>query len=53
MSKSYYDKLITGTGSTAKTVKSKFASKILANLGWESGKGLGANEDGRTECIQV
>ena len=53
MSKKYYDKLMTGSGSTTKAVKSKFGSKMLAAMGWETGKGLGANEDGRLECIQV
>ena len=53
MSKKYYDKLMTGTGQTKKTVQSKFASKMLASMGWKDGAGLGANMDGRTECIQV
>ena len=53
MSKKFYDKLALGTGTSNKEVKSKFGSKIMAQLGWQAGKGLGANEDGRKECIQV
>ena len=53
MSRKYYDKLMTGTGSTTKEVKSKFGEKIMAQLGWETGKGLGKNEDGMKDCIQV
>ena len=53
MSKKYFDKLVAGTGSTTKAVKSKFGSKILASMGWTEGAGLGANEDGRQECIQI
>ena len=51
MSKKYFNKLMIGSGSTTKKVKSKFGEKIMAQLGWESGKGLGANEDGLLECI--
>ena len=53
MSKKYFDKLMTGTGSTTKTVKSKFGEKLMAQMGWSQGKGLGKKEDGMKECIQV
>ena len=53
MSRKYFDKLMVGSGSTTKTVKSKFAAKIMEQLGWEAGKGLGKNEDGMKDCIQV
>lgn len=32
---------------------SKFGSKMLEKMGWTQGKGLGANEDGRTEHVKV
>ena len=53
MSKKYYDRLLTGTGETSKEVKSKFGQKMLEQMGWQKGKGLGRNEDGMTECIQI
>ena len=53
MSKKYFDKLMTGTGSTTKTVKSKFGSKLMESMGWSEGKGIGKNEDGMKECIQI
>ena len=53
MSKKYFDKLITGTGSTTKKVKSKFGEKIMQAMGWEDGKGLGKKMDGLNEPIQV
>lgn len=53
MSKKYYDRLLTGTGETKKEVKSKFAAKMMESMGWEKGKGLGKNEDGMTDCIQI
>eukprot|EP01089_Gocevia_fonbrunei_P002098 TRINITY_DN1208_c0_g1_i1.p1 TRINITY_DN1208_c0_g1~~TRINITY_DN1208_c0_g1_i1.p1 ORF type:complete len:281 (+),score=98.78 TRINITY_DN1208_c0_g1_i1:129-971(+) len=33
--------------------KSKFGYKMLEKMGWEDGKGLGANEDGRTDHVKV
>ena len=53
MSKKYFDKMLMGKGSTTKAVKSKIGSKLLAGMGWTQGQGLGLNNDGRTECIQV
>ena len=53
MSKKYYDRLLTGTGETNREVKSKFGQKMLEQMGWQKGKGLGRNEDGMTECIQI
>jgi len=35
MSKKYYDRLLVGSGSTGKVVKSKFGEKMLAMMGWE------------------
>ena len=51
MSKKYYDKLVAGSGSTNKKVKSKFGEKLMAQMGWEQGKGLGKNENGMVDCI--
>ena len=53
MSKKYYEKLVAGSGSTSKKVKSKFGEKIMEQLGWASGKGLGKNDDGMQDPIQI
>ena len=53
MSKKYFDKLMVGSGSTNRAVESKFGSKMLAKMGWQEGQGLGKNQDGMKDCIQI
>ena len=44
---------MTGSGTTSRQVKSKFGEAMMKKMGWEQGKGLGANMDGMTDCIQI
>lgn len=53
MSKKYYDKVLSGSGTSSVKVKSAFGSKILAKYGWEEGQGLGSSMSGVKECVQV
>ena len=53
MSQKYYDRLLVGTGSTSKEVKSAFGEKLMAKMGWKKGDGLGKSMDGIIECIQI
>ncbi len=53
MSRKYFDKLMTGTGVTDKKVKSSLAEAMMRKMGWSEGKGLGKNEDGEAEVLQI
>ena len=53
MSQKYYDRLLVGSGSTTKEVKSVFGEKLMAKMGWKKGDGLGKSMDGIVECIQI
>ena len=35
MSRKYFDKLMTGTGTTEKKVKSKLGEKLMMQMGWD------------------
>jgi len=52
MSKKYHERLARSSGFSKKEFSSDFGLKVLKKFGWEEGKGLGRNEDGRKECIQ-
>jgi hypothetical protein len=53
MSRKYYDKVLSGSGTSSVKVKSAFGSKILAKYGWKEGQGLGSSMEGVEECVQV
>ncbi len=53
MSAKYYDRVLTASGVSSKKVESDVATKIMAKFGWKEGDGLGAKNQGMTECIQI
>ena len=53
MSQKYFDRLLVGSGKSNKEVKSKFGLKMMEKMGWNKGTGLGKNQDGMLDCIQI
>ena len=51
--KAFKNKVLTQNATSTKKVESDFATKMMESMGWSDGKGLGANEDGRTDIIQA
>ncbi|OII77417.1 G-patch domain-containing protein [Cryptosporidium andersoni] len=53
MSQKYYDKLSKGNGISNKQFTSGIGLSLLQKMGWTEGRGLGKDEVGIVECIQI
>ncbi|XP_665264.1 hypothetical protein, partial [Cryptosporidium hominis TU502] len=53
MSKNYFDKLNSGGLHSAMPFSSNIGINLLQKMGWTEGKGLGKEEVGMQECIQI
>ncbi|KEP62235.1 UNVERIFIED_CONTAM: G-patch domain-containing protein [Hammondia hammondi] len=53
MSKKFYDRLLKGSGVQSRPFHSSFGASILKKFGWEEGQGLGRENTGRTDCLQI
>jgi Pin2-interacting protein X1 len=53
MSQRYKEKVLSSSGISHKKFTSELGIKLLTKMGWKEGNGLGKNQHGRTECIQV
>ena len=53
MSRKYFDKLMTGSGTSNQKVKSKFGEAMLKKMGWQDGKGLGKESNGKLITIFI
>ncbi|PFH31365.1 G-patch domain-containing protein [Besnoitia besnoiti] len=53
MSKKFYDRVLKGSGVQSRPFHSSFGAAILKKFGWEEGQGLGRENSGRTDCLQI
>jgi Pin2-interacting protein X1 len=53
MSSKYRDRLLQSSGVSNIRVESEFAKKLMKQMGWKEGNGLGKNQNGSTDCVQV
>jgi len=53
MSRKYNEKIVQGSGYSTIKFQCDYGLKILEKMGWTEGKGLGVQENGRQECVQV
>lgn len=53
MSSKYRDRLLQSSGVSNIRFESDYAKKLMAKMGWKEGNGLGKNQHGSTDCVQV
>ena len=53
MSTKYRDRLLQSSGVSNIRFESEYAKKLMVQMGWKEGKGLGKNQNGNTDCVQV
>lgn len=53
MSRKYNERVLYGSGVSAKRFHSTLGESILSKFGWKDGDGLGKNMDGKKEPLQI
>lgn len=53
MASKYRDRIVQSSGISNKRVECEYATKLMLSMGWKEGNGLGKNQHGTKDCIQV
>ena len=53
MANKYREKLLQSSGVSNIRFESEYAKKLMTGMGWKEGNGLGKNQNGAKDCIQV
>ena len=53
MSSKYRDRLLQSSGVSNIRFESEYAKKLMMNMGWKEGNGLGKNQHGNADCVQI
>jgi hypothetical protein len=53
MSTKYRERLLQSSGVSNIPFQSEYAKKLMKQMGWKEGNGLGKNQHGNTDCVQV
>lgn len=53
MASKYRDRLLQSSGVSNIRVESEYAKKVMAKMGWKEGNGLGKNQHGSKDCVQI
>lgn len=53
MASKYRERLMQNSGISNRKVESEYAKKLMMKMGWSEGKGLGKQEHGVVDCVQV
>ncbi len=53
MSAKYREKVLSTSGISHRKFESEYGKKLMKQMGWVEGNGLGKNQHGETECVQL
>lgn len=53
MASKYRDRLLQSSGVSNIRFESEYAKKLMVKMGWKEGNGLGRQQHGTTDCVQV
>jgi len=53
MASKYRDRLLQSSGVSNIRFESEYAKKLMLKMGWKEGNGLGRQQHGATDCVQV
>jgi Pin2-interacting protein X1 len=53
MSSKYRDRLLQSSGVSNIRFESEYSKKLMTQMGWKEGNGLGKNQHGEYDCVQV
>jgi hypothetical protein len=53
MASKYRDRLLQSSGVSNIRFESEYAKKLMMNMGWKEGNGLGKKQHGAKDCVQV
>lgn len=53
MASKYRDRLLQSSGVSNIRFESEYAKKLMQKMGWKEGNGLGKNQHGNTDCVQI
>lgn len=53
MADKYRERLLQSSGVSNIRFESEYAKKLMMKMGWKEGNGLGKNQHGNTDCVQV
>lgn len=53
MADKFRERLLQSSGVSNRRVESEYAKKVMAQMGWKEGNGLGKNQHGSKDCVQI
>jgi Pin2-interacting protein X1 len=53
MASKYRDRIVQSSGVSNIRFNSEYSKKLMVSMGWKEGNGLGKNQQGTRDCVQI